>query len=61
LRQHQFKVLAWAGPSLDIATQILWHKDKWVSPAMAAFQEMLQEKLEESEGPLLAIEGSLAR
>ena len=37
LRQHQLKALHWAGPSLDIATHILWHKDKWVSPAMAAF------------------------
>ncbi len=42
LRQHQLKALAWAGPSLDIATHILWHKDKWVSPAMAAFQELIQ-------------------
>jgi DNA-binding transcriptional LysR family regulator len=51
LRQHQFKALHWAGPSLDIATHILWHKDKWVSPAMAAFMELVREKLEdESEG-----------
>jgi DNA-binding transcriptional LysR family regulator len=42
LRQRQIKALAWAGPSLDIATHILWHKDKWISPAMAAFQEMMQ-------------------
>jgi DNA-binding transcriptional LysR family regulator len=42
LRQGQLKVLAWAGPSLDIATHILWHKDKWVSPSMAAFQELIQ-------------------
>lgn len=42
LRQNQIKVLAWAGPSLDIATNIVWHKDKWVSPAMAAFQELIQ-------------------
>ena len=63
LRQHQIKVLHWAGPSLDIATQVLWHKNKWVSPAMRAFQEMMQEKLEDSEaeGPRLAIEGSLTR
>jgi DNA-binding transcriptional LysR family regulator len=62
LRQHQFKALAWSGPSLDIATRILWHKDKWVSPAMAAFQQLMQEKLEESEtvGPPLAFEGQLA-
>ena len=63
LRQHQIKSLHWAGPPLDIATHVVWHKDKWVSPAMAAFQELLQEKLEDSEtaGVQLAIEGSLAR
>jgi DNA-binding transcriptional LysR family regulator len=47
LRQNQFKALHWAGPSLDIATHILWHKDKWVSPAMAAFAELCKDKLEE--------------
>jgi DNA-binding transcriptional LysR family regulator len=63
LRQHQIKALHWAGPSLDISTQILWHKDKWVSPAMEAFLEVMQEKLEDAEpdGPQLAIEGALAR
>ena len=47
LRQRQLKALHWAGPSLDIATHILWHKDKWVSPAMAAFMELVREKLED--------------
>jgi DNA-binding transcriptional LysR family regulator len=47
LRQNQFKALHWAGPSLDIATHILWHKDKWISPAMAAFAELCRDKLEE--------------
>jgi len=47
LRQNQMKALHWAGPSLDIATHILWHKDKWVSPAMAAFAELCKDKLEE--------------
>lgn len=47
LRQNQMKALDWAGPSLDIATHILWHKDKWVSPAMAAFAELCKDKLEE--------------
>ena len=63
LRQHQFKALPWSGPSLDIATHLLWHKDKWVSPAMAAFQELIQDKLEgsEADGLALAIEGSLTR
>jgi DNA-binding transcriptional LysR family regulator len=61
LRQHKFKVLPWAGPSLDIATHMLWHEDKWISPAMAAFQGLMQEKLEEAETPRLAIAGALTR
>jgi len=47
LRQNQIKALHWAGPSLDIATHILWHKDKWISPAMQAFVELCKDKLEE--------------
>ena len=49
LRQHHLKALHWAGPSLDIATSILWHKDKWISPAMAAFMKMVKDKLEDPE------------
>lgn len=61
LRQHQFKALHWAGPSLDIATHIIWHKDKWISPAMAAFMELVKEKLEDSEpgSPPWLLGGSL--
>jgi DNA-binding transcriptional LysR family regulator len=44
IRQKQFKVLHWAGPPLDIATHVLWHKDKWVSPAMSAFLELVQDQ-----------------
>jgi DNA-binding transcriptional LysR family regulator len=48
VRQNQLKALHWAGPSLDIATHVQWHKDKWVSPAMAAFLELVQNQAEES-------------
>ena len=55
LRQRQFKAVHWAGPSLDITSRVLWHKDKWVSPAMAAFVELLRTQTEESpDDPLLA-------
>lgn len=37
----------WDGPDLDIATHILWHRDKWLSPAMKAFLETLKETLQE--------------
>lgn len=49
LRQNQFKALQWEGPKLDIATWVLWHKDKWVSPAMAAFLELIKTHVEETE------------
>jgi DNA-binding transcriptional LysR family regulator len=49
LRQNHLKALHWTGPSLDIDTYILWHKDKWISPAMAAFMELVKEKLMETE------------
>ena len=48
LVRRQFKALRWAGPPLDIATHILWHKDKWVSPAMAAFRRLVQSTLAEA-------------
>jgi DNA-binding transcriptional LysR family regulator len=51
LRQRQFKALRWAGPSLDIRTHVLWHKDKWVSPAMAAFRELVQGALSGASSP----------
>jgi DNA-binding transcriptional LysR family regulator len=50
LRQNHLRALHWAGSSLDIVTHILWHKDKWVSPAMAAFIDLVKGKLKDSEG-----------
>ena len=62
LQQHQFKALAWAGPSLDITSHLIWHKDKWISPAMAAFQELVLQKIDD-DAPLkqrVTLHGSLA-
>lgn len=42
LRQRQFKAFHWAGPSLDVGAYILWHRDKWVSPAMSAFTALVR-------------------
>lgn len=49
LRQHHLKALKWAGPTLDIATHIIWHKDKWISPAMSAFMKTVKDKLADSD------------
>jgi DNA-binding transcriptional LysR family regulator len=63
IRQHHFKALHWAGSSLDIQTHILWHKDKWVSPAMAAFRDLVKDTMDEgvTEDNGLAISGTFAR
>jgi DNA-binding transcriptional LysR family regulator len=62
LRQNQFKALHWNGPSLDIGTHVLWHKDKWVSPAMTAFLELIKAQVEhaESTDPSWYIQGTFA-
>jgi len=49
LRQNQVKALHWEGPNLDIATHIIWHKNKWVSPAMIAFLDLIKAQLEQTE------------
>ena len=61
LRQNQFKTLHWTGPSLDIATHVLWHKDKWISPAMAAFLELVKAQVDmpETRHHPIVISGSL--
>jgi len=63
VRQHHFQPLNWEGPCLDISTHIVWHKDKWVSPAMAAFRDLIKETLDqpEADGNVLMISGTFAR
>lgn len=37
--------LTWAGPPIRIVTQIGYHKDKWMSPVLTAFLELVQQTL----------------
>ncbi|HEX3437120.1 MAG TPA: LysR family transcriptional regulator [Pseudacidobacterium sp.] len=46
LSGNQLKSLNWAGPDINIATHIVWHKDKWPSAGMQAFLDVLKEKLQ---------------
>ena len=47
LREHRLAALRWAGPRMDIATHVIWHREKWISPAMDAFVKTLQQELQE--------------
>jgi len=42
LKAGQLMALRWEGPEMDIGTRVLWHKDKWVSPNIAAFLGVLK-------------------
>jgi len=48
IEQGKIAVLPWAGPSFPISTQLAWHKDKWVSPALKAFVDIARSILVKS-------------
>ena len=37
--------LQWQGPDFDMNTQVVHHKDKWISPALSAFLKLSREML----------------
>lgn len=45
LREGRLVALEWTGPNLDVMTQMIWHKDKRLSPSLVAFQEVTREAL----------------
>jgi DNA-binding transcriptional LysR family regulator len=50
LAQRQVVGLAWAGQEIEMATHVVWHRDKWISPALGAFISMLEQMLKEPAG-----------
>ena len=47
LNKKQFTVMNWHGAKMSIATHIVWHKDKWISPGMQAFLDVLKDRLQQ--------------
>lgn len=45
LKHNELVALNWAGPDFHIMTQLVYHKDKWVSPAIKAFFDTVKEEL----------------
>lgn len=45
IKQGTIAVLPWGGQSFPIATQLAWHKDKWISPALKSFIEIVKNTL----------------
>lgn len=48
VRQGALVSLDWTGPDFDMMTQVVYHKDKWISPAMRIFLDLLKKKLPDS-------------
>lgn len=45
LNEQRLVALPWAGPDFRIAVQIVYHKDKWISPALRAFLDLAHREL----------------
>jgi DNA-binding transcriptional LysR family regulator len=43
LEQRKLIALPWDEPDFHITTQMLWHKEKWLSPAICAFLSITRE------------------
>lgn len=46
LREKRLVALPWTGSDFKIAVQIVYHKDKWISPALRAFLDLARRELE---------------
>ncbi|MCX7710582.1 MAG: LysR family transcriptional regulator [Clostridia bacterium] len=45
LAQNRLLSLKWGGPEIEIFTQVIYHKDKWISAPLNAFLELVREML----------------
>jgi DNA-binding transcriptional LysR family regulator len=50
LSQGRLLKLPWSGPDLTVVTHMVWHKDKWLSPALSTFLSLSREILATREG-----------
>ena len=53
LKKKQFGVLNWQGAKISIETSVVWHKDRWLSPAMQAFMDDVTAPIEQTGTPTL--------
>lgn len=55
VRAARLVVLPWTGPEFPVVTQVAWHRDKWFSPALAAFVEMARRMVRGTGAPAAAV------
>ena len=45
ISQGRLTVLSWSEGVIEVATLMIWYKDRWLSPTLSAFMEVVQEML----------------
>ncbi len=45
ISQARLTVLSWSEGVIEVATLMIWYKDRWLSPTLSAFMEVVQEML----------------
>ena len=53
LAQGKLVALHWEGHHFEATTQMLWHKEKWLSPAIHAFLNIIREVMAADTRPIL--------
>jgi DNA-binding transcriptional LysR family regulator len=48
LASNQLVALSWSGPPFNIKVQLIYHKDKWLSPALKAFIDITLETFKDT-------------
>jgi DNA-binding transcriptional LysR family regulator len=49
IKQKRLTVLPWPQEKLKTGILMIWHKDKWISPALESFMNMVREVLKSRE------------
>jgi DNA-binding transcriptional LysR family regulator len=49
MAQERLVALPWLEKDFQMVTQIIWHKEKWISPAMQAFLAVTREVIKDAE------------
>jgi DNA-binding transcriptional LysR family regulator len=45
IAQGRLAALAWEKGKIEVATLMIWYKERWLSPTLSAFMEMTREVL----------------
>jgi DNA-binding transcriptional LysR family regulator len=61
LENQTLTALKWRGPALDVARIVVWHRDRWMTPAMSSFLQAICETMTNETEAAVAIAGHFER